>query len=1727
MSTSQQVHSTFPLDTVLAEGEDKDVYEGFLHDALSTSHPSLPKILLSIPHPTTDSYGPLATLSALLSAVQEPWPVLQLQLTYSKAWKALPEEAKAGNASPQAQQLLDRVLHQCKQSYASLLDVLDTQTTVEAIIDPNNGHPLQHDLLMKSIREFSLPLPRSSQTKPVVAISLPNGPLLASTVLAVSAYYTAAPMAHGHSVGSEQFKADVLQSRASIVLAVESDIPRLRLEDSWLRDAGIQVVLVEADENMRLVLRNVEGDILKQSQSVKPEPNHADDTGILLFTSGTSGTKKLVPVTIHSIICGAAMVIDSWGLDSSMRCLNQMPLHHVGGLIRNLYAPIMSGGSVICCSAFDANFFWDCVEEYSPTWYYASPSMHQCILEARADRPDSIAKSKIRLVCNAAGGLLPSLASQLQDTFSTRTTECTILPSYGMTECMPISTPPMDYRLDRPGTSGISAGPEITILDGNNVATGAGVVGRICVRGAPVFNGYQMADGSTDKSCFTVQGWFDTGDLGYLDRQDFLYITGRSKEVINRGGELTSPSEVEEAIVAAAHDPASPTFGRIGKALAFSVHHDVLQEVVGICIVTPAGRVRTDLNAIQQSVKKSLSQVKIPVLLVYMDGGLPVNNNKVLRIKLAERLGLPEISDRTPVRERHYEAICPPVNAQLSTPIACSILIPDHRCLEAALESLLPQDVDYHLNLLDTYPELYLAPKSGTIYDPAVMQESSSSLLPELRRQIVAYLVPNNVELLSQPFSRTLNGSIDYTTLRGDPTSNSPASVMQRTETESKIAFIFAEVLSIAEKDLLGDADFFDCGGDSMKAGRLLSLLRKEFQIRLSIDSLFSHSCISSLALLIDQKMAAELDNACDQFTNPGSDHNNLPNLLPGCEETHCSARSFLLLLQLVPLVIIYPMKRAFMWTLFMYCLSYTQKLITNMTIPGRLVNLVASMFIARTITRTLLPLLAILFKWLVIGRHKEGVYPMWSRYHTRWWICQKAAQVAGMGIWNTFNWSRCFYHRCMGATIGKNVTLDKGVTLGEQDLIIIEDGVVLDGCVVRPFAAERNTSMYLGRIRLGSRSSIGLGSIVAAGTDLPSGTCIGPNSSSWQFRDADEANRDLSASKVAGLHMALQILLGLPIQMLCLAIGALPWLGCLTALVNHEPKANVADDLRNIAIWFASPERVGLHYAALAANATLGPAAYFLGVLAVKKCFDLCCGRLCPGYSRSFSQMDKFRMYLMRTLMPAAKLHELSELFGSHYEATSHLMRLMGARVGKRVYWPGTGPSIQDYHLLDIGDDVVFGSRSHLVTSDGIGSDRIRIGNGAMVADRVVLLPGVELGEQTVMGSGALTRRNTSYAPSTTWVGSKGGDSVCLSSGVSRPQELKLGSFSNNSSCSTLVEPLATEMSSLSAAEKGRAESPSGCLKLPSSKNIDRPRSSVRWADQEIPMKAEVETSSPFGRAFYQGEASYRVWSQLEIFIYSTTITVATAIHWNIGSISAIQLVAHLFKTHSKLSMSFLANAWYRPLTLFIFFLAIIIGIMALQSIFTLLFLISAKWILMGRRKPGCYSWDISPYCQRWQLYLKLESLRRHCYGGDGILGLLTGTHWIVLYFRALDANIGKDCSLFAGGLPSLYFTEPDLLTLGDRVAVDDASLVGHINTRGKFDLNPLYVGDRSVLRSGSRLLSGARMEADTCLLEHTLVMAGDIVDAGRTMQGWPGDEFKGSRMPTLEAKQVWSTAK
>lgn len=195
-----------------------------------------------------------------------------------------------------------------------------------------------------------------------------------------------------------------------------------------------------------------------------------------------------------------------------------------------------------------------------------------------------------------------------------------------MTECMPISAPPLNHVLSaRPGTSGIAVGPELSIRDTQGTEVAHGVIGNICIRGTPKFNGYE--DPSQTAEAMFPGGWFNTGDAGYLDDDGYLYITGRSKEVINRGGELISPVEVEDAI--------KTSVPSIDSVAAISVAHDLFQEVVGVVVSVKAGSARPSLANLQDALSDTLHPSKWPQVVVYMDAGLPMTStNKVQRVNL-------------------------------------------------------------------------------------------------------------------------------------------------------------------------------------------------------------------------------------------------------------------------------------------------------------------------------------------------------------------------------------------------------------------------------------------------------------------------------------------------------------------------------------------------------------------------------------------------------------------------------------------------------------------------------------------------------------------------------------------------------------------------------------------------------------------------------------------------------------------------------------------------------------------------------------------------------------------------------------------------------------------------------------------------------------------------------------------------------------------------------------
>lgn len=278
-------------------------------------------LLQSIPAPRQPSPRPLHLLHTILNKLPGPWPTFALISCHTRLLTYLPENMKTGDGG-EFTWLLESTAKLVKTSYSSFSDFLYDDSR-PALRTMKADKYISHRGLEKFVKSFQLP--DNGKSKPTVAIALPNGPLLAATCIAVTTHYTTAPI--NPAAGAEQFRADVKQSRASFVLTTLADYAKLEINE-WARQDGVKVFLIDWDEADDISIKHPDGQPLR-CPAARREPNQAEDIGLILFTSGTSGTKKVVPLTVHSIISGIVFVIDSWGLNPDEVCLNMMPLYHV------------------------------------------------------------------------------------------------------------------------------------------------------------------------------------------------------------------------------------------------------------------------------------------------------------------------------------------------------------------------------------------------------------------------------------------------------------------------------------------------------------------------------------------------------------------------------------------------------------------------------------------------------------------------------------------------------------------------------------------------------------------------------------------------------------------------------------------------------------------------------------------------------------------------------------------------------------------------------------------------------------------------------------------------------------------------------------------------------------------------------------------------------------------------------------------------------------------------------------------------------------------------------------------------------------------------------------------------------------------------------------------------------------------------------------------------------
>ncbi len=456
-----------------------------------------------------------------------------------------------------------------------------------------------------------------------VAIVLPNGPEMAAAFVTIAQGAVTAPLNPAYRVDEFDFYLEDLKAKA-IVLPAGYDGPALEAAGRH----GLVVLRLSTDASAPAgsFTLHPEG---RAEGTPDTAPSGPEDIALILHTSGTTSRPKIVPLLQRNLVASARHIGASLALTEGDRCLNVMPLFHIHGLVAAVSASLAAGASIWCAPGFDALRFFGWLDSAQPTWYTAVPTMHQTILTRAERNAEILGRTKLRLIRSSSASLPPQVMVQLGETFG-----CPVIESYGMTEAAhQMTSNPLPPRAQKPGSVGVAGGPEVRVAhEIEDRLLPMDATGEVVISGPNVTPGYEGNPDANAKSFFMAEGkrWFRTGDQGAFDGEGYLNLTGRLKEIINRGGEKVSPLEVDAVLM---DHPA------VVQVVTFALPHPKLGEEVAAAVVLRDGAEATE-REIRDFAATRLADFKVPRKVVILPEIPKGATGKLQRIGLAEKLGL-------------------------------------------------------------------------------------------------------------------------------------------------------------------------------------------------------------------------------------------------------------------------------------------------------------------------------------------------------------------------------------------------------------------------------------------------------------------------------------------------------------------------------------------------------------------------------------------------------------------------------------------------------------------------------------------------------------------------------------------------------------------------------------------------------------------------------------------------------------------------------------------------------------------------------------------------------------------------------------------------------------------------------------------------------------------------------------------------------------------------------
>lgn len=413
-------------------------------------------------------------------------------------------------------------------------DVIDlrAEETPKAVflIDPQTGEAVSYGDLARMVRAFATNL-RDQGYPPgePIAFALTNGPL--STLAILGLFYGGWCATAINLVAGKDIIGYVLDhSEAKLVIAQDATAAAVS-EAQTAAGLSLPVTMLTPD-----LFESADSD---KVHAIAPVP--ADDA-LLMYTSGTTGRPKGVVLTQANLLAGGGATALAHELQSDDRAVCVLPLYHINGLIVTVMAPLVSGGSVVMPGKFSVSTFWPIIAQEDCSWFSVVPTQISYLLHADASA-DEKKPRRLRFGRSASAPLSPDVQQAFEKRFGVP-----IIETMGLTEtAAQILSNPLPPAPRKIGSPGIAFGNEVMVADTNQKEVPRGAEGEILVRGPSVMKHYLKNKAATAEA-LTSDGWLRTGDLGRMDADGYVFITGRLKELIIKGGENIAPREIDEAL---------------------------------------------------------------------------------------------------------------------------------------------------------------------------------------------------------------------------------------------------------------------------------------------------------------------------------------------------------------------------------------------------------------------------------------------------------------------------------------------------------------------------------------------------------------------------------------------------------------------------------------------------------------------------------------------------------------------------------------------------------------------------------------------------------------------------------------------------------------------------------------------------------------------------------------------------------------------------------------------------------------------------------------------------------------------------------------------------------------------------------------------------------------------------------------------------------------------------